>query len=137
MNIRQFTKKHHFPDDHRFSYKNGFNIAVAFTGFDDVQEWDLDPNIGDLQFRASEWGNNPDGSVYWDQKVLKSHKCTREELGLAPDRKGARFMPAVQRHHYYIDYHHNHHDYHRNHHDYHHNHHDYHCNHNDYHHLLL
>ena len=104
MNIRQFTKKHHFPDDHRFSYENGFNIAVAFTGFDDIQEWDLDPSVGELQFRASEWGNNPDGSFYWDHKVLKSHKCSDEELGLAPDRKGARFMPAVDRHLFYIDY---------------------------------
>ena len=42
-----------FYDEHYvFSYQNGFNIAVAFTGFNNVAEMELDPSYGKFRFSA-------------------------------------------------------------------------------------
>ena len=48
-----YTSKGYFADEDQFSFANGFNVAVAFTSLDSSTEWQLDPTVGELRFRAS------------------------------------------------------------------------------------
>ena len=45
-----------FDHTKKFSSKNDLNFAVAFTAYDSVTEPILDPTIGELAFKAYEWG---------------------------------------------------------------------------------
>ena len=93
----------HFDDSFSFKYDNGFNIAIGFTAYDNEQEFILDPSYGVLEFRSYEWGArvNEQGEEYYytERKLLESHLCTREELGLAVegnpeiDESKSRFFP--------------------------------------------
>ena len=66
---------------------------MAFTGFDNDQEWSLDKSVGRLVFKAYEWGVNEDtGRFYSGKRELPSHICTPEELGLTQGPTTA-FMP--------------------------------------------
>lgn len=47
-----------FEEKDIFDYSQGFNIAVAFTAFDNDQEWILDPAYGDLIVNVEEWGRD-------------------------------------------------------------------------------
>ena len=46
-----------------------------------------DPTVGELIFKHNKWGRNPDNTTFAVRERLKSHRCTREELGL--DQVGA------------------------------------------------
>ena len=71
-----------------------FNFAVAFTAYDNERENIIDPSIGDLVFIANQWGVNEDGEVYEETVTLKSHACSREELGLIDSEPAnSRFFP--------------------------------------------
>ena len=48
----------YFEEKDIFDYSQGFNIAVAFTAFDNDQEWILDPAYGDLIVNVEEWGRD-------------------------------------------------------------------------------
>ena len=77
---------------------------MAFTSFDSSEEWQLDPTIGELRFRATEWGFDENGQPYWNNAlILDSHVCTQEELGLGEDRKNAKFMPVAERSKAYME----------------------------------
>ena len=46
----------YFDDTHSFGAENDLHLAVAFTAYDSVREPILDPTIGELAFKAFEWG---------------------------------------------------------------------------------
>ena len=80
-------------DDDSVSYDNGFNIAVALTYDDNNPEPFDDPTIGQVVFNHYSWGRYPDGTRFSGRFPIKSHTCTREELGLDGDKNKARFYP--------------------------------------------
>ena len=54
------------------------NIAVAFTAYDNEEEWILDKSIGELRFTEYSWGENDDGSYYLSHERLEAEVCTEE-----------------------------------------------------------
>jgi len=83
-----------YTSDDVFAYKNGFNIAVAFTAFDSESEWILDPTYGSLEFNHFSWGQDEiDGSPFTRREKKLEHMCSQEELGLSEDRSQSKFMP--------------------------------------------
>ena len=55
----------HLATDYIFSNdNNGFNVAIAFTKFDNELDPILDKSYGELIFRAWEWGKNEKGEYY-------------------------------------------------------------------------
>ena len=48
MDIVQILHDTYYDYDYEFSYKNGFNIAAAFTSYDNEEERILDPSYGEL-----------------------------------------------------------------------------------------
>ena len=81
----------YFDDTYSFGADGRFNLAVAFTAFDDVEEPILDPTIGELTFKAFEWGAEDGTPVVKQDKIESQHRCTRAELGLADD-ENAKFF---------------------------------------------
>ena len=67
-----------FDDEYIFGYQNGFNIAVAFTGFTTNSEWELDPSYGEIVFNQYSWDILEDGSFVETRLKLESHVCTPE-----------------------------------------------------------
>ena len=55
------TNEYFFPHTKTFDSSQGLKIAVAFTGYDNKQEWDLPPEIGELVFQNYEWGPDENG----------------------------------------------------------------------------
>ena len=45
-----------FDLDYKFDFEKGFNIAVAFTAFDNNKENILSPDIGRIVYRQYTWG---------------------------------------------------------------------------------
>ena len=83
VNVLATVKDLHFEDTQEFDYyKNSFNLAVAFTAYDNNQEWSLDPRYGELVINAFEWGYDENGDPFTTRNPLKTHNCTREELHL-------------------------------------------------------
>ena len=82
-------------DDDSFTYDMGLNIAVALTRYDSVVEPFDDPTVGQVVFNHYKWGPNPDPgeAPFSGRYQLKSHYCTREELGLDDDKSKAGFYP--------------------------------------------
>ena len=81
VDVLSATKQLVFTEDDIFTYDNGFNIAVAFTSFNNNEEWELDPAYGTLVFNSLEWGIYPEGTIYSELKELPSHPCTNREFG--------------------------------------------------------
>ena len=49
-----------YTDDDIFSYENDkLNLAVAFTGYNDDEEYELPPEYGRLVINAFKWGTDP------------------------------------------------------------------------------
>ena len=69
-----------------------FNFAVAFTAYDNERENILDPSIGELVYKAYQWGYDDNGDVYEELVTLKTHVCSGVELGLA-DPAESNFLP--------------------------------------------
>ena len=47
--INQNVIQNHFSEFEEFSHeKHGLNIAVAFTSYGNVDEWELDPSYGEI-----------------------------------------------------------------------------------------
>lgn len=78
-------------DEDIFTYENGLNFAMAFTAYDGETEPFDDPTIGQLVFNHYKWGVDSDGKPFSGRYPIKSHKCTREELGLDGDPTKAKF----------------------------------------------
>ena len=75
-----------FNDDTKFNYSDGLNIAVAFTQFNNNEEWELTPDYGELVVNSYSWGTDPDGSFFTRRTRLQSHTCTLQELNLADEK---------------------------------------------------
>ena len=87
-----------------FTYRNGLNIAAAFTAYDGETESILDPSYGEIAFKHMSWGEDPeDGSFFVKREKKKEHVCSREELGLTENKEETRFMPIVPSHRTYLD----------------------------------
>ena len=93
VDILSTIKTSFFDEKDEFGYKNGFNIAAAFTAYNNEYEWTLDPSYGNLIFNSYSWGERDDGSYFTETVQLEDHVCTRSELGLE-DVEDARFLKA-------------------------------------------
>ena len=94
VDILSSTRDSYFTDEDVFDYKNGFAFAVAFTAYDDNPEIILEPKYGSVVFNHFRWGGNPDGSFGTQRDKIEPHYCSREELGLEGQGKGATFLPV-------------------------------------------
>ena len=83
VDILSTVKESYFDDKDIFSHRNGLNVAVAFTAYDNEREWILDPSFGSLIFNAYSWGPRDDGTYVTERKQLKSHVCTPDELNIS------------------------------------------------------
>ena len=72
-------------------------MAVAFTRYDGSIESDLDPTYGSLEFNHWTWGKQEDGTFFSERKMIDSHDCSEEELGLTGDRQNSKFMPIFEK----------------------------------------
>ena len=92
------TKDLFYTDDDNFSYdKEHLNIAVAFTAYNNNEEYELPKEYGELIFNTYSWGTKEDGSAFTERKRLPHHNCSTKELGLGEegaDDKEARFFPV-------------------------------------------
>ena len=93
VDVLTAKKDLYFSADYQFDYKDGFNVAVAFTAYDSNPDWILDSSIGEIYFNHFQWGPNEDGEYITERKRLNHHNCTREELGLEGKSKNHRFYP--------------------------------------------
>lgn len=87
VDILTTTQTMHYQDDANFTSANGLNFAIAFTAYDSESEWILDPTYGELVVNSYAWGpdSNSD-STFLEEKPIETHICSKEELGLSPDR---------------------------------------------------
>ena len=76
------TQDSFFDLDYKFGFEQGFNIAVAFTAFDDEKEYILKPEIGKIVYRQYTWGFEAEDHYKLTQDYLPTHVCTKEELGI-------------------------------------------------------
>ena len=94
VNILSTINDQYFTPNDTFTFEdNGFNLAVAFTAYDSNPEPIIDPRYGTLEFNKYGWGPSADGFGN-GRTPIKSHTCTREELGLEEDRSASMFMPV-------------------------------------------
>ena len=94
VNLLSSTNQFHYSDRDIFSFKDGLNIAVALTAYDEELEWILDSKYGQLVFQEYGWGTKDDGSYEVLGARLASAVCTPEQLGLAEGGKeDAEFLP--------------------------------------------
>lgn len=52
----------YFDYNYNFTAVNGFNIAVAFTAYDNETDWILDYSYGELVVNSYSWGPTTNGS---------------------------------------------------------------------------
>ena len=97
VDILQTTNFLHYDDVSNFTSVNGFNIAVGFTAYDTNTEWILDPTYGELVFNHYSWLLDDDGNISENFTPIKTHNCSKEELGLTEDRIGAKFLPQSEK----------------------------------------
>ena len=73
--------------------KDSFNLAAAFTAYDNETEPILDPSYGELVFKHCYWGKlNEDGEYEAARERIKSqHTCTSDELGFGDDPNLSKF----------------------------------------------
>ena len=78
ISIMKSTKDLYFTDDDIYSYDEGLNVAIAFTGYDSEQEWILDPSYGALSIDAYSWGSDENGDPFTKREPMTQSNCTRE-----------------------------------------------------------
>ena len=49
------VRDNHFSDNDSFKGSQGFNVAIALTGFDSVREDILLPEYGNIKFEYAQW----------------------------------------------------------------------------------
>ena len=89
------TLDYFYEEDFVFHYQNGFNVALAFTAYDDETEVILDDTYGEIVFNVVTWGDKEDGEVFYKRERLDHHRCTPEELGT--QKGNAKFLPMVDK----------------------------------------
>ena len=94
VKVLSTTNQDIFKEDHQFTFEDGFNIAVAFTAYDNDSNWILNRKYGELYFSAYSWGQYKNGTYFNKNERIQSSVCTREQLGLVEDQlhKGE-FLP--------------------------------------------
>ena len=50
------TQRKFYDNSYVFNFEKGFNLAVAFTAYDNVVEDILDPSYGRIVFTTNDWG---------------------------------------------------------------------------------
>ena len=86
-----------FSPDDVFGSKNGFNLAIALTAYDNNPLPILDPTIGEIVFHHTTWGPNDNELIKLGVNSFESHTCSRAELGLEDSSDGSsRFFPIVE-----------------------------------------
>ena len=90
VDIALSVKDNYFGDDYTFKGSQGFNVAVALTGFDEVRESILSPDYATIVFEYSEWDITEDG-ITFAEFLIESHPCSEKELGLTGNHTN--FMP--------------------------------------------
>ena len=93
VNILSTVNRLFYTDEDEFTFQNGFNIAVAFTAYDNEEEWILDPKYGTLRFLEYSWGVGKDGKFFLNRLPLETKVCTAEQMGLTGDSSKAEFLP--------------------------------------------
>ena len=88
------TKEFNFSQEDEFDYSHGFNVAAAFTAYDNTTTWSLDPSYGELVIASYEWGYREDGAPFVENLPLGMHNCSRKELHLDGAGEGTRFYPV-------------------------------------------
>ena len=83
---------YYYDESFVFDHSNGLAVAVAFTGWNNNREYELDKSIGEFIFINYEWGYDEDGTFFLKRDRIPSHVCTKEELGLEGD--SASFFPV-------------------------------------------
>ena len=89
--IIQTENKNKLNDQDIFEFEDGFYVAAAFTGYNNVEEYELPWEIGELNFYVMDWGPTESGGLYDRSEYLETSVCTPEELGLEGD--NASFFP--------------------------------------------
>ena len=56
VNVLSTVNRRFFDAKEKFSYRDGLNIAVAFSAYDNEEEWSLDKKYGNLVFMEYSWG---------------------------------------------------------------------------------
>ena len=74
VDILSTTRDLYWSPDKQFSNKNdNFNIAIAFTGFNNKVEYELDPSYGKLLINSFSWGYHEDGTFFTERRLVDSH----------------------------------------------------------------
>ena len=60
VDILSTIKESCFDESKIFDHEDRFNVAVAFTAYDNEREWILDPSYGSLIFYDYSWGPSSD-----------------------------------------------------------------------------
>ena len=81
MDTLSSTNLGYYDDDYVFDHTKGLFIAVAFTEWGEYENI-LPPSIGEIVFRAVEWGVDENRNGYYNVSRLPTHTCTVKELGL-------------------------------------------------------
>ena len=95
VNILSTTNRLFYNDEDEFTFANNFNVAVAFTAYDDKEEWILDPTYGTLRFVEYSWEESEDQKLILNRIPLETEICTAEQLGLTEDSSKAEFLPTI------------------------------------------
>ena len=91
VTILTSTHKNYYDSDFIFDFDQGLNFAIAFTSFDSEMEEILDPSYGRIVYKRFGWGIKENGDPWYEFEEIKSHNCSKEELGLEGDQSN--FMP--------------------------------------------
>ena len=86
----------HFESSHTFTASQGLNMAFTVVNpFSRHLIEPLDPSYGRIRFRKFQWGLDRKGAFYLQETELKSHACSREELGMSGS--DPKFWPTEER----------------------------------------
>ena len=84
---------YYYDESFVFDQSMGLYVAVAFTGYNNNREYEIDKSIGEVVYTAYEWGYDEDGNSFLSRDRIPSHVCTKEELGLEGD--SSYFYPVM------------------------------------------
>ena len=73
----------YFNSSYVFSSDDGLRFAYGITAYDDNPEIVEDLDYGEVKATFRTWGEGVEGTIKKDDKALKTHPCTEEELGLS------------------------------------------------------
>ena len=95
ISIQYSTYEAFYTSDDVFDNEQGLNFALAFTAYDEETEPILDESYGRIVFNSYQWGSNDEDGNFIPSEVkeIKTHTCTREELGIEGGEDNSAFLP--------------------------------------------